>query len=240
MEDRKGLAKTEQTAVTAETSDRARSRTPENIWDEGDDFLQADDPRFNGHGSSVKRRKVDPQNASIETGQADSAPKPVKRAPGKAANSGPFIDESDSEDDMEAYRELEEPPPGPPNTHGGQPSLDKDDPASNPPADLPPLVREVTSDVEDDEFANFDDLEEDEPVGDEFRERPCGDEEQEVRLDDNDFDDVNGTDSITDTSVNACPICQKALTGSSEMVRIFTLQWLLHTNSGTGTCCACE
>lgn len=234
MEDKKGLAKTEQTAVTAETSDRARSRTPENIWGEGDD------PRFNEQRSSVKRRKVDSPDASIEIGQADLAPKPVKRAPGKAATSGPFIDESDSEDDMEAYRELEEPSPGPLNTHGGQPPLGKDDPASNPPADLPPLVREVTSHVEDEEFANFDDFEEDEPVGDEFRERPWGNEEQEVRLDDNDFDDVNGTDTSTDTSVNACPICQEALTGLSETVRIFTLQWLLHTYSGTGTCCACE
>lgn len=223
MEDTKGLAKIEQTAVTAETGDRARSPTPENIWGEGDDILEADDSRFNEDGSSVKRRKVDSSNASIESGQADSAPKPVKRAPGKAATSGPFIDESDSEDDMEAYQELEEPSPGPLNTPGEQPSLGKDDPASDPPADLPPLVREVTSHVEDDEFANFDDLEEDEPLGDEFRERPCGDEEREIRLDDDDFDDVNGTDITADTSVSACPICQKALAGFSETVRIFTL-----------------
>lgn len=237
MEDKKGLAKIEQTAVTIETSDRARSRTPEDIWGECDDFLEPDDRRFNEHGSSLKRRKVDSPNALIENGQSDSGSKPAKPASAKAATSGPFIDESDSEDDMEAYRELEEPSTALANMQNGQSSPVKDDPDRDTPADLPPLVREVTSYAGDDEFANFDDLEEDEPVGEEFRERPCEDEEQDLRFDDNDIDETDTTDNA---SVNACPICQRALTGFSDAVCIFTPRRLLHADCETGNLRACK
>lgn len=221
LDDKKGLAKINQTAVTSEASDRARSRTPENIWVEGDDFLEPDDPRFNEYGSSVKRQKVDSFKESVEKSQSNAGSKSVKPARAKTASNGPFIDESDSEEDMDVYREPDEPSPLPTNTNSGQRSPAKDTPASDTPAAPPPLVREVTSHAEDDEFANFDDLEEEELVGEEFRERPWGDEEPGLRFDDDDADDLNGTNT-TDASVNACPICEKALTRLSETVCILT------------------
>lgn len=240
LEDKKGLAKIEQAAVTSEASDRARSRTPENIWGEGDDFLELDDLRFNENGSSVKRQKVDLLNGSTEKEQSDSGSKLVQPARAKAASNGPFIDESDSEEDIEAYREPDEPSPAPANRHDRQRSPFKDDPARDTPVAPPPLVREATSHVEDDEFANFDDLEEEEPVGEEFRERPCEDEEQDLRFDDDDVDDSNGTDITNDTFVNACPICQKALTRLSEIVCILTLHGPLHAERQTGSRRACK
>lgn len=240
LEDKKGLAKIEQAAVTIQTCDSARSRTPENIWGEGDDFLGRDDQRLNEHESSVKRRKVDSPNDLNQDGLSDSKPKTAKSVPTKSAASGPFIDESDSEDDIDAYHEVEEAPPVPLTTHNAQTSPIKDDPDAEPPADLPPLVREDTSHVEYDENADFDDLEEDEPVGEEFRERPWEDEEQDLRFDDNDEIGLDGTDSTSnDDSVNTCPLCQKALTGLNETVRIITRNQL-YILTDSGYCCPCQ
>ncbi|KAJ5310903.1 Glutaredoxin [Penicillium atrosanguineum] len=212
LEDKKGLAKLEQAATKAETNGRSRSRTPEDIW--GDDgFLKEDDQRYNENGSSSKRRKVDSPTAPVKT---EDVPKPTTfSAQVPAATSGPFIDESDSEDDMEAYRELDETSPVPATTIHGQLFALDDDPAMDPPAEQPPVVREVTSLTDDDEFANFDYLEEDEPVGEEFRERPWEDQEGLQLDDDNDIDDMNGTVSTTDAGMT-CPICQEALAGLNE------------------------
>ena len=219
LEDRKGLAKLEQAASKAETNGRSRSRTPEDIWGDDDAFLKDDDQRYNENGSSSKRRKVDSPMAPVKV---EDVPKPAKSSTQvKAATSGPFIDESDSEDDMEAYRELDETSPVPATTMNDQQFALDDDPAMDPPAEQPPVVREVTSLTDDDEFANFDDLEEDEPVGEEFRERPWEDQEG-LRLDDeNEIEDLNGIDTTSDTTTDAgvtCPICQEALAGLSETV----------------------
>jgi DNA cross-link repair 1A protein len=216
LEDKKGLAKLEQAAVKFEANgrSRSRSRSPEDIWGDDDGILKEDDQRYNENGSSSKRRKVESPSEMIE---AENALKSAKSSvPLKAATSGPFIDESDSEDDMEAYREVDGTSPAPATTINDRLSALYDDPAGDRPAEQPPVVREVTSLTNDDVYANFDDLEEDEAVGEEFRERPWEDEE-ELRLDDeNDNDDLNGTDT-TDASVT-CPICQEALAGLSEAV----------------------
>ena len=219
MEDKKGLAKFEQAAVKVETNDRPRSRTPEDIWGDVHGFLD-DDQRYNENGSSSKRRKVDSPSALLENGNTS---KPAKiSAPAKAKTSGPFIDESDIEDDIEAYRELDEVSPTPATTTDDPLFALHEDPVRDPPAEQPPVVREVTSLTDDDEFADFDDLEEDEPVGEEFRERPWEDEEEELRLDGNDVDDLNGTDTTTDAGVT-CPICREVLAGLSETVRAFVI-----------------
>lgn len=219
LEDKKGLAKIEQAAVTIETNDRPRSRTPEDIWEDGDDFLEEDHQRYNENGSSSKRRKMDSLGAPAENENASKPAEPL--APTKAASNGPFIDESDSEDDMEAYRELDEVSPAPAITMNGQLSALDDEPARDTPAEQPPVVREATSLTDYNECANFDGLEEDEPVGEEFREVPWEDGEEELRLDENDVDDLNGTDTTTDAGMT-CPICQKALGGLSETVRSST------------------
>lgn len=211
LEDKKGLA------VKVETNDRPRSRTPEDIWGDVHGFSD-DDQRYNENGSSSKRRKVDSPSALLENGNTS---KPAQSsAPAKAKTSGPFIDESDIEDDMEAYRELDEVSPAPATTTDDPLFALDEDPVRDPPAEQPPVVREVTSLTDDDEFADFDDLEEDESVGEEFRERPWEDEEEELRLDENDVADLNGTDTTTDAGVT-CPICLEVLAGLSETVRTF-------------------
>lgn len=227
LEDKKGLAKVEHDPVTVETSEEARSRTPDDIWGDGDEFLEPETPRYNEYGSFVKRRKTDSSGTSVEHEQAEAAPQPANPSePAKAATSGPFIDESDSEDDIDAYEDLDETSAPVDASEESQFSVDhqspvKHDPAGDPRAELRPLVREITSHVEDDEFANFDDVEEDEPVGEEFRERPWEDEEQELGVDDeSDAKDWDGTKTTTaDAAVSACPICQKILTRFNETVR---------------------
>lgn len=239
LEDKKGFAKIGQAAMTIEANDRARSRTPENIWGEGEDFLEPDHARFHEHGASVKRQKTDSRNGSMEEAQSDSGSKSAKPARAEALSNGPFIDESDSEEDMEAYQEPEEPSSATAITKSGPESPAKNDPPRDSPTAPPPLVREVTNHAVDDEFANFDDLEE-EPVGDEFRERPWEDEEQDLRFDDDDINDLNGTDTTPDSSVNACPICQKVLTHLSETVCTFTRHRPLNTDRQPGSHCTCQ
>ncbi|KAJ5675281.1 DNA repair metallo-beta-lactamase [Penicillium maclennaniae] len=213
LEDKKGLAKLEQATSEANTNGRPRSRTPEDIWGDDDGFLKEDDHRYNENGSSSKRRKIESPLAPVKT---EDVPKSAKSsAQVNAATSGPFIDESDSEDDMEAYREVEEMSPAPATTTNDRLFALDDDPAMDPPAEQPPVVREVMSLTDNDEYANFDDIEEDEPVGDEFREGPWEDQEG-LKLDDlNDVEDMNGLDIKTDPGVT-CPICQEALAGLSE------------------------
>jgi DNA cross-link repair 1A protein len=140
---------------------------------------------------------------------------------------------------MEAYRELDEVPPAPATATNGQLSALDDDPVRDPPAEKPPVVREVTSLTDDDEFANFDDLEEDEPVGEEFRERPWECEEEVPLLDENDVDDLNGTYTTTDAGVT-CPICQEALAGLTETVRSFDIVKLDCRLTGIGCLGSCK
>ncbi|KAJ6134720.1 hypothetical protein N7523_001042 [Penicillium sp. IBT 18751x] len=213
LEDKKGLVKLQQTTSEASTNGRPRSRTPEDIWGDDDGFLKEDDHRYNENGSSSKRRKIDTPLAPVKTEDVSKAAKSSAQV--NAATSGPFIDESDSEDDMEAYREVEEMSPAPVTTTNDQLFALDDDPAMDSPAEQPPVVREVMSLTDNDEYANFDDIEEDEPVGEEFREGPWEDQGG-LRLDDlNDVEDMNGLDITTDAGVT-CPICQEVLAGLSE------------------------
>lgn len=221
LEDKKGLPKVDSmAAATTETSGRSRSRTPEDIWGEGDDFLEPDSPRYNETGSAVKRRKVDSASAQAENGRSNSAPKTVTSSPPSKANKGPFIDESDSEDDMEAYQDLKETMP---TQHQDLPADDNTMP--DPPAkrEQSPSVRDATSYAANDEPANFDDVEEDEPVGEEYPEELWENEDEDQRNGygsdaADDFDDPNLHDEQIDEGVNTCPICQKSLRGLGEEV----------------------
>lgn len=227
LEDKKGLAKVERTSVTVDLTERARSKTPEDIWGEAEDLMEQEGSRYNENGQPVKRRKVDSPNASIQNGEADDTAKPVKPAPAKKSNNGPFIDESDSEDDMEAYRELKETTPTIPDTTNNDPPRSLDDQPSPKPLAaqrlLAPLVRDATNDTNDDELANFDDIEDgDELVGEEFRDRPWDDREDEDgrptdfgMMTPDDFNDSTDFDPEPD-GVSTCPICQIALAGFSE------------------------
>jgi DNA cross-link repair 1A protein len=96
---------------------------------------EAETERFNENAGSIKKRKVDP---------------PVSKK--EKEHRGPFIDESDSEDDI-PYADITKNP--------AQPELRVD----------PPLVRAATSNYESSAVADdFDDIE-DELEGEEFMER---------------------------------------------------------------------
>lgn len=215
LDDKKSVDGTNQSEATVSTNGRARSRTPEDIWDEGDDFLGPDDTQYREQTSSTKRRKV---GSPVEKGTSDKNSKPMGSSTTvKAVASGPFIDESDSEDDMGAYREVEETSIVQGVTKDEHPPRDNHDPTvpSIEHAQQSPLVRDATR-YANDEPVIFDDLEEDELVGDEFRERPGEADELERGT----YDDVNvmidmydspNFDPTTEEGVYTCPICQKTL-----------------------------
>ena len=242
LEDRKGLASIEK--ATAKNV-RPRSQSPDDIWGEADDVLGPDDSRYNENDSAAKRRKVDSSSPSAEKAQSKSTSKPDKAPKPTKKNNGPFIDESDSEDDMEAYRDLETIP----DNNETLPALKTiDDPPQDPPAERvqSPSVRDATRYAENDEFADFDDLEEEELAGEEFREEPWGDEEQGetigLGLDAaDDLNDFNDYDAPTNESVNSCPICQKSLAGYGETVsRIFLLILRQYADVEVGTLGTCK
>ncbi|KAJ5817407.1 DNA repair metallo-beta-lactamase [Penicillium robsamsonii] len=278
LEDKKGLAKIQQAAVTSE---RERSLTPD-FWGDNEESLKMDDKRYNESDSAVKRRKFDSPGTPVNETQQPDAESKITKASAPASTktqkrSGPFIDESDSEDDMEAYRELHETTPSTrevtnetlpkaqsrttkapasaptktPKRSG--PFIDESDseddveayrelhettPATRDATDTlkmdkivathrtseptpPPLVRSTTSNADNDEYANFDDIEEeDELIEEEFRNRPWEGEEQEQQIDlevdpDKDLNDCSGVEDV-DGEVRTCPICQMVLKDLNE------------------------
>lgn len=222
LEDRNGKP-----AVRVERA-RSRSRTPDDIWSEGLD-VKEDDSQSEEASCSVKRRRVD---ATEELTGADQkkdgdSPRPVSAK--SRPTSGPFIDESDSEDDLGAFRDL------------GDDSLSATDLKETPscadeplaPIDatdserppVPPLVREATSHVADDEDTNFDELEEDElgvdPLkfqGEEFLE-PLDDDIREAVMESDGLEDgcLVGEGSLGDNET-VCPVCQTRLITLNESV----------------------
>lgn len=185
---------------------RSRSRTPDDFWGEGEDGAgEEDEERYNENGSAVKRRRTgDSSSLSVVEDEGDrkrednekegvedkskSHPKP------KAKTSGPFIDESDSEEDLDAFREVDVKETVTSATDELKSNTDGPDQST---PDTPPLVREATSHI-DEEYANFDDLGEGE---EEYLEplSPAGNEYEEEAV---------------------CPICQGSLVGLSEVVSL--------------------
>ena len=206
-------------------SERARSRTPDDIWgedeEEGIEKDVGEGDRYNETGSAMKKRKVSPVFEENNDGKEEDekSGNHAQRAPTKPPKtSGPFIDESDSEEeDLDAFREVEETPiSGTLNTKGDkegkEDNSNSDHEASRraSPNGIPPLVREATSHIEDDEYANFDDLDE----GEEFLEplSPAGNECEEEAV---------------------CPICQSSLVGLGEMVSFaYTMVLPYRTDDG--------
>ncbi|KAJ5766004.1 uncharacterized protein N7511_003620 [Penicillium nucicola] len=228
LEDRKGLAKIEQAAL--DKTNGVRSPSPD-IWGGDEEFLKDDDQFFNGD-SGAKRRKVDSRNAeSVHLPTADSntvnAPPPSKIQ----NRSGPFIDESDSEDDMEVYRDIQETTPvtheNPATDVRKREALPMDQPktptAPQSHPSPPPSVRAATNNADNDEDRNFDDIEDDDLIGvfgEESRERPWETEEQEQQsgfyADAIDSNEYLGPEQ-TEDGVRMCPICQTALSGLNQM-----------------------
>lgn len=216
LEDKKGLAKLQQNSANVQRTPRARSRTPDDFWGE------ADDTRYNEIDSAAKRRKTDEAIDLTENKQVDEETKSPKELPPRKATSGPFIDESDSEDedDMDAYREIKDQENFEDNL---VPTISpiSGDHAENSSAESaqPPLVRDTNYAENKDE--NFDDEEEDEFVGEEFRESPWGNGEASWKASLEDVTDTmspaeaEGIFGIADLT---CPACQGRLAGLNEQV----------------------
>ncbi|PLB38871.1 DNA cross-link repair protein PSO2 [Aspergillus candidus] len=205
---------------------RSRSRTPDDIWGEGLD-VKEDDPQNEEASSSVKRRRVDVTEESEGTNEKKKGDSPRPVSAKSRPTSGPFIDESDSEDDLDAFRDLGD---------DSLPATDlKDTPScadepvttidatdsERPP--VPPLVREATSHAADDEDTNFDELEEDElgvdPLqfqGEEFLE-PLDDDIKEAVVESDGLEDgcLVGEGSLGDNET-VCPVCQTRLIALNE------------------------
>ncbi|KAE8384363.1 cytochrome P450-domain-containing protein [Aspergillus alliaceus] len=209
--------------VDPSTSPRSRSQTPDDIWEEKGDFTGEgeDEGRFNENGSAVKKRRVGDDSHSRESEVERKVVAAATRAPVKSKQvSGPFIDESDSEEDLGAFGGFGDEPTVSGNVGLGDDDRKDQDRASD--VAVPPLVREATSHIEDDEFANFDELEGDEFRGEELLDLENEDEEG-VRYAVFGFDDSNDLSAIEECDMDpggsspVCPICQVELVGLSEV-----------------------
>ncbi|KAE8151096.1 cytochrome P450-domain-containing protein [Aspergillus avenaceus] len=223
LDDRNGKTRV---SVDNNTRSRSRSRTPDDIWgDDSGSTADAKEEKYQEDGSAVKKRKVE-SPSQVEDGSKDVAsatPAPVK----PQHVSGPFIDESDSEEDLGAFQDLgyESTAPKPVRVE------DKEDPTgvddkrkdSEPDADVavPPLVREATSHIEDNEFADFDDIEEDEFKEEGFLDQidECEDGVEHATFGFDDSNDplaIDGCDVDPGGSATVCPVCQVELVGLDE------------------------
>lgn len=203
MEDRRRV--TSGTGDAGRDRSRSRSRTPDDFWGEGEQGAgkEEEEEGFNENGPAVKRRRTgDSSTLSVVEDEGDGkgednekegvGDRSASHPKAKAKTSGPFIDESDSEEDLDAFREVDVEETMTSATN--EPKSNTDGP-DQPTPDIPPLVREATSLI-DEEYANFDDLDEGEkdllePLS------PAGNECEEEAV---------------------CPICQGNLAGLSEVV----------------------
>ncbi|KAJ5917217.1 hypothetical protein N7466_010771 [Penicillium verhagenii] len=220
LEDKKGYARIQQSASQIERKSRARSKTPDDFWGEDDDA------RDNENDAAAKRRKtneaIDLTTNGEETSETNSPKLPVPQK----TTSGPFIDESDSEyeDDMDAYREMKDEPPAefnPTSTISPISGDEARDSSAEP--EQPPLVRDTNYTENVDE--NFDEEEEDQFVGEEFRESPWGNEEATLKASLDDITDglspaeAEGIFGVADLT---CPACQGRLAGLNERENLST------------------
>lgn len=219
---------------------------------------EPEEERYNENGGSNKKRKLSaevPEAAEPENLLACSSPPPAEAesttletlaplasnyAPKSRKRSGPFVDDSESEDDEDASlitrrgtikiepnelsldsKPMEEPA-----------SLDDTAPTMAKP---PPLLKtEETSQYAGEDYEDFADLEDDDLLeGEEYDERRWMREQQKLEMeeagfegDPDDFeapdmfpgDNDTGTDSLksADADVPSCPICSGSLPGLSE------------------------
>ncbi|KAL4885189.1 DNA repair metallo-beta-lactamase-domain-containing protein [Aspergillus karnatakaensis] len=197
-----------------------REKTPDDFWGEelGEEEGGGQDGRSNESGDTVKRRKVDGVSPSA-AGDVEE-----KKVVSKAKKvSGPFIDESDSEEeDLDAYRDIGNNQEEAPQVNGVKEEKeesklppDEDLPARkrDPAADVPPLVREASSHMQDDEFPDFDDIDgEDIEEGGVFLDLAG---EEYIKDEETDINDVSA-DMIELEETPTCPICQGSLVGFGD------------------------
>ncbi|KAE8354196.1 cytochrome P450-domain-containing protein [Aspergillus coremiiformis] len=215
--------------IDLSTPPRSRSRTPDDIWGEEPGDLAAskeEEERYNENGSAVKKRRVESESDSREDQVKDEAPA-ATLAPAKSRQvTGPFIDESDNEEDLGTFGNFGDEPAvlkeaEPEETDATDVHDDRKDNDRTSDVAVPPLVREATSHIEDDKFANFDDLEANEFNGEELLDEDNEDDGPEEIV--FGFDDSNDSTALEDCDVysgggtTVCPICQVELVGLSEV-----------------------
>ncbi|PYH37139.1 p450-domain-containing protein [Aspergillus neoniger CBS 115656] len=197
--------------------DYVREKTPEDIWEE-------EEERFQENGGSVKKRRVE-EGISLEEDIDNGSGEDKKKTESESGTeskstqkpsrsvSGPFIDESDSEsEDLEQFREYENGTEIEARVSDRKVNSADETQAPAVDVDTPP-VREATS-HDDDVYADFDDLEEDEFRGEEDFLDAFDDDEDfkgDIGLDDS---GIPGEDFGCEAPV--CPVCQAVLTGLSE------------------------
>ncbi|KAG9678731.1 DRMBL-domain-containing protein, partial [Aureobasidium melanogenum] len=173
------------------------------------EIVQDQEPRFNEEDGPVKRRKLSPVDSLDESKPTSQAPTPVdevKTVPVTKVSSGPFMEESDSEDEG-----INDTTPDTASTT-----------IKTEPREPPPLIHQPTSaSVADlDNFGDFeatDDFEDDVfDEGEEYVERLWMEQEQ-IKLE-NGEDDSFQDDSVEETGADAptCPICSVSLAGIEE------------------------
>ncbi|KAH0257345.1 DRMBL-domain-containing protein, partial [Aureobasidium melanogenum] len=173
------------------------------------EVVEEQEPRFNEEDGPVKRRKLSPVDSLDESKPTSQTPTPVdelKTGPVTKASSGPFMEESDSEDEV-----INDSTPD-----AGSMTIKTE------PREPPPLIHQPTSAsvAETENFGDFeatDDFEDDVfDEGEEYVERLWMEQEQ-IKLE-NGEDDSFQDDSIEDTEADAptCPICSVSLAGVAE------------------------
>lgn len=158
-------------------------RRSSNVYSDLDSESELGFLRTDENGTPKRRKGNDSQSEEDEK---------KKKKPAVPRQNGPFIDESD-EEDFEALRDAHDIPAIETAERTQQPAI---------PVPVPSLVREATSHVEDDELADFDEIEENEFREEEFLE-PL-------------VDGHEGGEE--ETAVNGCPVCQTSLAGLNETV----------------------
>jgi DNA cross-link repair 1A protein len=191
-------------------SSRERAKTPDDdIWENWGEPGTVD--RFNESEGSIKRRKVETTRKNSETGQ----------------RKGPFIDESDSEEDDNAASNnfgIRVPRHSEENLGKPRSIYSEMGTESATAVETPSLVRAATRDAEEDrDDAVADDFEDidDELEGEDFTGRPWIEEEAMAfgMLEDNTIVDP-ADDTETTEGVPTCPICETSLGGLSDSVSI--------------------
>ncbi|EAW14383.1 DNA cross-link repair protein PSO2 [Aspergillus clavatus NRRL 1] len=233
LEDKNGSKLSKDHTFTSEARE-TRSRTPDDIWeDDGEGAsLPTDVERYNENGDSVKRRRRDSPPAA-DTGYTELNASSGSRSPKSTKTrqiSGPFIDESDTEDDLSAFKEVDEEISGLERkafetSKGDSPtSVDAAPAFREPPTAItaPSLVREATSHAEVDEFPDFDDIENDNFLDEADTLDPFGggeDNYEEPGLGPGLISDYPALDACEEPPNGegpTCPICEKSLLGLNE------------------------
>ncbi|TPX08804.1 uncharacterized protein E0L32_009744 [Thyridium curvatum] len=203
----------------------------EGLYDDDDEGPPKEDARFNEVQGSVKRRKLSSEPEEIQ-GTATIHPQPPAQSR-KASRKGPFLDDSDSEDEDTAPTGAETSKPligEPSKDHDPQDTVKPEAPpdddrsilniithATEAASDTPELKQEPSTEDLFGDFADANFPDDDDYEGEEFRERKFM--EEQARLEAEEAGDYSCDDGVEiptvqdDAMAACCPICNASLAG---------------------------